>query len=227
MRASSQATHTRRRSASGRKLLACAGFALFLALVIRFVLLVLAQDAWAQEGANDVLSEPASDTSQDSPPSLLPFNDTWTGDLDGMRRRGRIRILVPYSKTFYFIDIGDKQFGGTYEIGRAFEDWLNKEDKAKTLRTSVVFIPVSRDRLLPGLLDGTGDIAAGNLTITEERMKAVEFAHPLAKGVREILVTGPAAPAVASLDDLGGKGVLVRTSSSYFEHMDVIRRNGG
>src|SRR5262249_2642829 len=145
-------------------------------------------------------------------------------DLDGMRKRGRIRILVPFSKTFYFIDIGGKQFGITYDAGRAFEDWLNKEDKAKTLRTSVVFIPVSRDRLLSGLLDGTGDIAAGNLTITEERMKAVDFAHPLAKGIREILVTGPAAPPVASLDDLGGKEIFLRPSSSYFEHLQVINQ---
>ncbi|HEY1383681.1 MAG TPA: lytic transglycosylase F [Dongiaceae bacterium] len=178
----------------------------------------------AQEAAGEALADPPGQPSQDAPPSLLPFNDAWTGDLDGMRRRGRIRILVPYSKTFYFIDIGGKQFGITYEAGRAFEDWLNKEDKAKTLRTSVVFIPVSRDRLLPGLLDGTGDIAAGNLTITDERLKAVDFANPLAKGIREILVTGPAAPQVSSLDDLGGKDIFVRSSSSYFEHLQAINQ---
>src|SRR5215470_3970271 len=162
MRASSQATHTGCRLIGGRRLLVSA-CAVLLALAIGFALLP-PRSACAQEAADDVLSKPSSDAPQDSPPSLLPFNDAWTGDLDGMRKRGRIRILVPFSKTFYFIDIGGKQFGITYDAGRAFEDWLNKEDKAKTLRTSVVFIPVSRDRLLSGLLDGTGDIAAGNLT---------------------------------------------------------------
>jgi membrane-bound lytic murein transglycosylase MltF len=187
-------------------------------------LALAAGQARTQEAAGDVLADPPAQQSEDTPPSLVPFNDAWTGDLDGMRRRGRIRILVPYSKTFYFIDIGGKQFGITYEAGRAFEDWLNQQDKAKTLRTSVVFIPVSRDRLLPGLLDGTGDIAAGNLTITDERLKLVQFAHPLAKGVREVLVTGPTTPPVTSLDDLGGKEIFVRPSSSYYEHLQAINQ---
>ena len=30
----------------------------------------------------------------------------WTGDLDGMIKRRRIRALVPLTKTFYFIDRG-------------------------------------------------------------------------------------------------------------------------
>jgi membrane-bound lytic murein transglycosylase MltF len=176
----------------------------------------------AQEAAGQVLSDPVQAATDEDPPSLMPANDAWIGDLDGMRARKRIRILVPYSKTFYFIDKGGKQFGATYDTGRAFEEWLNTQDNAKTLQTSVVFIPVARDRLLPGLIDGTGDIAAGNLTITDERAKMVQFAHPLVKGVREILVTGPAAPAIASLDDLGGKQIFLRPSSSYFEHLNAL-----
>ena len=131
----------------------------------------------AQEDAGQALTDAAqpADTDNGVPPSMLPTNDTWTGDLDGMRQRKQIRILVPYSKTFYFIDKGGKQYGATYEVGRAFEDWLNKQDKAKTLKTSVVFVPVPRDRLLSGLVDGTGDIAAGNITITDARAKLVQF----------------------------------------------------
>lgn len=178
--------------------------------------------AAAQEAAGQVLSDPPQETAEETPPSLLPTNENWIGDLDGMRVRKRIRILVPYSKTFYSIDIGGKQFGATYDAGRAFEDWLNKQDKAKTLHTSIIFIPVPRDRLLPGLLDGTGDIAAGNITITDERAKLVQFAHPLAKNIREILVTGPTASQVASLDDLAGQEIFVRPSSSYHEHLIAL-----
>jgi len=39
----------------------------------------------------------------------------------------------------------------------------------------VVFIPLRRDQLLPGLAAGKGDIAAANLTITPERQKLVDF----------------------------------------------------
>jgi membrane-bound lytic murein transglycosylase MltF len=47
----------------------------------------------------------------------------------------------------------------------------------------------------------------------------VDFAKPWSKGVKEILVTGPSAPAIASISDLGGKEVMVRASSSYYAHL--------
>jgi hypothetical protein len=58
---------------------------------------------------------------------------TWTGDLDGMEKRRVVRILVPYSKTIYFIDKG-RELGTAVELGQAFEDWLNKRlKKAKAI----------------------------------------------------------------------------------------------
>ena len=190
------------------------------------ILMVLpAWQAQAQEAADQVLTDPPEAGADDTPPSMLPTNDTWIGDLDGMRKRKSIRMLVPFSKTFYFIDKGGKQYGATYDAGRAFEEWLNKQDKAKTLRTTVIFIPVPRDRMLSGLVDGTGDIAAGNLTITEERSKLIQFTSPLATNIREILVTGPAAPQIGSIDDLGGKEIFVRPSSSYHEHLVALNEN--
>ncbi len=153
----------------------------------------------------------------------------WTGDLDGMTERRMIRVLVPFSKTFYFVDRG-QQRGITYEVLKKFEDDLNRRLKTKALRIHVVFIPVSRDRLLPGLLGGLGDIAAGNLTITPERREKIDFSDPLYTGVKEIVITGPASPAVATLDDLADKEIIVRRSSSYYESLialnEKFRREG-
>src|SRR5688572_31518579 len=120
--------------------------------------------------------------------SLLPTTEQWLGDLDGMRERRQIRLLVPYSKTFFFVDKGGKQSGITRDVGHAFEEWLNKREKTKTLKITVVFIPVARDRLLTGLADGLGDIAAGNITITEQRAEIVQFGDPFAKDIKEGLV---------------------------------------
>src|SRR6516162_3422942 len=47
----------------------------------------------------------------------------WRGDLDGMIKRRQIRILVPYSKTFYFIDRG-VQRGLSYALGELIEQDL-------------------------------------------------------------------------------------------------------
>ena len=50
----------------------------------------------------------------------------WTGDLDGMIKRRMIRVLVPYSKTLYFVDRGTQR-GLLYEMFRLFERDLNKK----------------------------------------------------------------------------------------------------
>jgi membrane-bound lytic murein transglycosylase MltF len=84
-------------------------------------------------------------------------------------------------------------------------------------------IPVARDRLLPALVDGYGDIAAANLTITPERLELVDFADPILTGVDEIVVTGPTAPELTSIDELGGREIFVRPSSSYYE--SLVRLN--
>ena len=188
------------------------------ALSLWLAALLVAPAALAQEAPVD----PAAKNDATISESLLPANEQWLGDLDGMRKRRTVRLLVPYSKTFYFVDKGGKQFGITYDVGHAFEEWLNKREKTKTLRISVVFIPVARERLLSGLVDGTGDIAAGNITVTEERAKIVQFSDPFAKDIKEVLVTGPTAAPIAILDDLAGREIYVRRSSSYFEHLQAL-----
>jgi membrane-bound lytic murein transglycosylase MltF len=146
----------------------------------------------------------------------------WTGDLDGMIERRRIRILTVYGKTFYFVDKGTQR-GIVHDLGVQLEEELNRKLKTKHLRVSIAFIPVSRDELLPALVEGRGDIAAANLTITPERLKMVDFADPWLRDVDEIVVTGPQSPSIASRDDLAGKEVFVRRSSSY--HGSLLKLN--
>jgi membrane-bound lytic murein transglycosylase MltF len=99
-----------------------------------------------------------------------------------------------------------------------------KKLKSKHLKVRVVFIPLRRDQLLPGLAAGKGDIAAANLTITPERRKLVDFSVAGLSNVSEVLVTGPASPKIASLDDLSGKEVFVRKSSSYYQSLVELNK---
>jgi membrane-bound lytic murein transglycosylase MltF len=117
-----------------------------------------------------------------------------------------------------------REVGITCEYARAFEKQLNEKLGNKLIGVHVVLIPVARDQLIPRLLAGQGDIAAAELTITPERKKQVDFSDPFATGITEVLVTGPEAPAVASLDELSGKEVYVRLSSSYAEHLKALNR---
>jgi membrane-bound lytic murein transglycosylase MltF len=142
-------------------------------------------------------------------------------DLDGMKQRRLIRILVPYSKTIYFIDQG-KQYGTAVEFGTALETALNAGAKRELDRVRIAFIPVGRNELIHALNDGLGDVVMANLTITPARLEQVDFTVPVYDKASEILVTGPSAERVVDLDDLSGRQVAVRETSSYFEHLSKL-----
>ncbi len=140
------------------------------------------------------------------------------GDYPAMVERRLIRALVPPSKTFFFIDQGQKR-GLTYEALMNFEKFINKRQKNKHLQIKIITIPTSRKNLLADLINGYGDIAAGNLTVTPSRSKRVDFSTPLLSGIDEIIVTHESCPDLHSIFDLAGKKVFVRKNSSYYESL--------
>ncbi|CAN7804101.1 transglycosylase SLT domain-containing protein [Paraburkholderia hospita] len=148
----------------------------------------------------------------------------WIGDFDAMLERRVIRFLVPYSRTLYFNDKG-RERGLTAELARDYEQYVNKRYASQLGKrpVTVLLIPTTRDKLLANLQAGLGDISAGNLTATDERRKLVDFVAPRdRKPVRELVVTGPGAPAIATLDDLAGKQVYVRKATSYYESLTAL-----
>lgn len=147
-------------------------------------------------------------------------NESWSGDLDGMTKRGFVRILTVHNPLLFQFD-GAEQIGLVAEWGKMFEEHL-AEEIGRVRSPTVVLIPVSRDELLPGLIEGRGDLVMGNLTITPERSKLVEFGPPIHTDVRELIITGPASKGITSFDDLVKTGIYVRRSSSYFEHLQAF-----
>ena len=170
-----------------------------------------------QAAPQDEALEPAPEATP-IPAGLAPFVKPFTGDLDGMVKRRVIRVLTVQSPVFYFVDRG-REVGIVYETMKAFEKDLNQKLGNKTVSVHVLMIPVARDQLIPRLLAGEGDLAAAALTITPERKAKVDFSTPTASGIPEVVVSGPGQPQVASLDELSGKEVYVRPSSSYAEHL--------
>jgi membrane-bound lytic murein transglycosylase MltF len=147
-----------------------------------------------------------------------------TGDLDAVIDRGYLRALVPYSKTHYFLD-GARQRGVAYESLVAFERFLNQTLANRHMRVEVVILPVARDELIEAVSQGLGDLAVANLTITPERRKQVDFSDPIVEDVHEVLVTGPMSPPLDSLDDLAGRTVHVRRTSSYWASLQTLSDN--
>ncbi len=153
--------------------------------------------------------------------AFVQARQPWTGDLPGMVERRMIRILVVHNPLLYFLD-GATQRGTACELGVEFEKYVNERFQKGTLKVHVVFVPVTRDRLLDALVKGEGDIAAANLTITPERQKVVDFSDPFLTGVDEIVVTSADQPPLGSAEDLSGRTVHVRRSSSYFESLTAL-----
>ncbi len=169
------------------------------------------------------LAVPSSAAAQASPQKTGPelvIKDVG-GDFDVLKKRRVIRVLVVYNKTNYFIDKGTPH-GVTYEAFKLFEDDLNKKYKTGNLKIHVACFPVGRADLADALLSGRGDIAAANLTITPERQKIVDFSTPTISNVSEIVVSGPAAEAIAGVGDLSGKEVFVREKSIYHESLQAL-----
>jgi len=145
---------------------------------------------------------------------ILGLANTAFGDLDSMIARRYIRVLVPYSKTYYYIE-GMKTYGLAYDLLNLFEKELNRQLKFDPAKVRVIFIPVSREQIVPLLTSGHADMIASGFTITSERKVLIDFSSPTVTGIKDILIGGPSAPAIKSISDLAGKQVFVRENSSY------------
>jgi membrane-bound lytic murein transglycosylase MltF len=147
----------------------------------------------------------------------------WKGDLEGMIERRMVRVLVVPSRTHYWLELG-KHSGIEYELTNAFEQWLSERHRTlpRHQQLRFVYIPTTVNRIIPELQAGRGDIGAAMLTRTPERSREIDFSAPYARGVREVVVTGPASAPFASLEDLAGQKVYVRRSSSYWTHLGAL-----
>jgi membrane-bound lytic murein transglycosylase MltF len=135
-------------------------------------------------------------------------------DLDEMVKRRLIRVGVTFNRTHYFVDKG-VQRGVAFEYGKLLEDELNKKLNTGNLKVSVFFVPLPRYLLLQALTKGKVDLVIAQVNVVPELQKLVDFTNPTRTNVNEIVVTGPGAPAIATVDDLAGQEVYVRKNTVY------------
>ena len=166
-------------------------------------------------------------TSGASPYEALPeglrsfVGKPFTGDFDEMVKRRMIRAAVTYNRTHYFVDQGQER-GITYEALKLFESDLNTRLKTRNLKVHVVIVPMSRDHLYPALERGEVDMVAAMVTVRPELEKLVAFSEPTRTNVSQVVVTGPGAPAISTVDDLAGQEVFVRKASVYHETLSHL-----
>ncbi len=157
----------------------------------------------------------------DDIPLAAHLKERYTQDLPELVKRRHIRVLTTFNRTNFFI-ADSRTYGFEYSLLRDYEKFINRGIKRQELRITLEFIPVSRDRLIPLLLEGYGDIAAAGLTITAKRLKKVDFTTPYLKDVDEVVVVHRSVEGIEKARDLSGKSVYVRRTSSYHESLKLL-----
>jgi membrane-bound lytic murein transglycosylase MltF len=145
--------------------------------------------------------------------------ERWTGDLDAMIERRKIRALVAYSKSAFFYDKGHPR-GISYEALRELETVVNKKFRTGSRPVQVTFLPTAIGDLESALSEGRGDLVAWGVVMTPERKQHFEFTQPIATNVKQIIVTGASGPKIGNLDDLSGKEVF---ANPYTENYQTLK----
>jgi membrane-bound lytic murein transglycosylase MltF len=212
-------------------------------LIRRAGIVLLVGAATACSGQKDAAPKPAApaqsaptptDDDPPLPPATSPYDalpesvqqlldKSFTGDFDALVKRRAIRVAVTFNRTHYFIDNG-RERGLTYEALKLFESDLNKDLKTGNLKVHVVIVPTSRDQLYTALSTGKVDMVAAMVTVRPEAEKLVAFSVPTRTNVSQVVVTGPGAPPLATVDDLAGKEVFVRKTSVYYETLTALNQ---
>ncbi|ATB47734.1 transporter substrate-binding domain-containing protein [Corallococcus macrosporus] len=137
----------------------------------------------------------------------------FTGDLDGIRKRGVLRVLTRNSAVSYYLHKGD-QAGFDFHLA-------NMVAKELDVRLEIV-VPPTFDELIPWLREGRGDMIAAAMTDTAARRELVSFSRPYLY-TNEVLVQRAGAPKIASLDDLKGKTVHVPKGTSHAATLAALK----
>jgi len=145
-------------------------------------------------------------------------------DLDGLRERRCIRVLTTLSKTHFFLD-GGRPFGFEYSLLNEYEKYLNRGRGRHEPRIVLEYVPVARDRLIPLLVSGYGDMAAAGLVITPLREKRVDFTLPYLTHVDEVVVANRSVRGLHRLEDLSGREIFVRPSSSHWGAIENLNES--
>lgn len=138
-----------------------------------------------------------------------------TGDLDVLRDKGVIRVIVPGTA------IGEPSLprlgspvAQQRELAEAF---------ASSLGLRLELIPVFRlGEMLPLLEEGRADIIAANLTVTPTRQEQVDFSLPI-DHVYEVVLVAAANDDIHAVEDLEQRSVMVDRASSFWDTLAELR----
>lgn len=138
-------------------------------------------------------------------------------DLDQLKERGFIRVLTRNNPACYFMHRG-QLMGFEYEIVQRFA----KKHGLEVL----VLVPDNWSDMGTWLQEGRADLIAATVTITPNRWdnkRGLQYCHYYGK-VYEQIIARADDRSIKSLEDLNGRTIHVRKSSSYYESLTDLKK---
>jgi len=148
---------------------------------------------------------------EEGEPSFVgePYRET--GDLEAIRGRGQLRVLVERASEDFLPRDVDPLFG-LREAARGF---------GRELGAPAVLVQVeSFEALIPALVEGRGDLIATNLTVTPSRKRRVAFTVPVATTREQVVARAGDAP--DSLEELAGRTLAVQRNTSFWDRARTL-----
>ena len=141
----------------------------------------------------------------------------YMADWAEIKKRKVLRVLTRNSAASYFLWRGEL-LGFEYELMKRFA-------KKNNIHVEMI-VPPTRADLLTWLKQGKGDVVAASLTISAQRQaQGVNFSRRYNK-VKEVVVARKSDDKIKNINDLAGRSVYVRPSSSYWQTLTQLKKDG-
>ncbi len=111
---------------------------------------------------------------------------------------------------------GDKIIGIDAEVAELIANKLN---------LTLEIADVEFDSIIPGVQTGKYDMGMAGMTVTDERLKKVDFSTSYATGVQVVIVKEDST--IKSIDDLTGKKIGTQQGTTGFIYASDTTENGG
>jgi membrane-bound lytic murein transglycosylase F len=135
--------------------------------------------------------------------------------LEEIKESGKITVITRNNAHCYYT-YRDKPMGFEYDLAKAFSDYLG---------VSLNVVTSHWEKLFDVLNGGGGDFIAASLTITPSREELIDFSDEYL-AIQQQAVTHSSNYNTKKIEDLKGKTIHVRRSTSYEERLNELKNEG-
>jgi peptidoglycan lytic transglycosylase F len=125
---------------------------------------------------------------------------------------GELTVMTRNNAHCYY-SYRDQEMGFEYDLARAFAAHLGVSLNIR--------IAEKWEGMIPGLMDGSGDLIAASMTITPNRSRKVLFSDGY-MDIQQHLIVHRDNYAVRTINDLSGRAVHTRKGTSYQERLEAL-----